>query len=242
MLDYLCDPSKCKSMTKPEKESCETCRFKSCAVEALESSQLDILQTNCYEAVFKRNEQIFREGTPHTSIAYVKSGLVKIHKMGPVKDQILKIIKPPQYIGIPTVLGNKVNQYTATALTTTHTCFIATDVFRKLIMLNGKFANEIINSLCYDELSFFDRSINQTQKQIHGRVADALLLLSNEIFQSDSFQMPLNRNDLGDFVHARRESVTRTLTRFKKDQLISIKGKTIELLNKSMLERISKSG
>ncbi|MCC7318188.1 MAG: Crp/Fnr family transcriptional regulator [Bacteroidales bacterium] len=229
-------------MTKPEKESCESCRFKSCAVEVLDSDELNILQTNCSEAVFKRNELIFREGTPHSGIAYVKSGLVKIHKMGPVKDQILKLVKAPQFIGIPTVLGNKVNQYTATALIPTHTCFIATDVFRKLILLNGKFANEIINNLCFDELSFFDRSIHQTQKQIHGRVADALLLLSNDIFQSDSFQMPLNRTDLGDLVHARRESVTRTLTHFRKDNLISIKGKTIELLNKSMLERISKSG
>jgi CRP/FNR family transcriptional regulator len=229
-------------MKQLEKTNCETCRFKSCAVEVLEDDELMILQTNCSGAVFQHNEPIFREGTPHSGVSYVKSGLIKIHKNGPSKDQILKIIKPPQYIGIPTVLGNKVNQYTATALDTSHICFIATDIFRKLILLNGKFANEIINNLCQDELSFFDRTINQSQKQIHGRVADALLFLSNDIFGSDSFQMPLNGNDLGDFVHARRESVARSLAKFKNDGLISVKGKTYLLLNKVMLERISKSG
>lgn len=229
-------------MKQLEKTNCETCQFKSCAVEVLDPAELFILQNNCSAIVFQRNEKIFREGNPHTGVAYVKSGLVKVHKTGPARDQILKVVKPPRFIGLPTVLGNKLNQYAVTALETTHVCFISGDSFRKLIMLNGKFANEIINNLCQDELSFFDRSINQSQKHINGRVADALLFMAKEIFDSDNFVMPLNRNDLGDFVHARRESVTRTLSRFRKDGLISLNGKNLQLLNKSMLEKISRNG
>lgn len=109
-------------------------------------------------------------------------------------------------------------------------------------MRNGKFANEVINSLCQDELTFYDRSINQMQKQIHGRLADALLFLADEIFLSDSFELPLSRSDLGDYIHATRESVTRTLSRMKSDGLIQMQGRLITLADKEMLVRISKLG
>lgn len=200
------------------------------------------MANNCSGVIFRRHERIFHEGSPHSGIAYVKSGLVKLHQSGPVRDQILKIIRPPQYIGIPTVLAGKVNQYSATALDTTHICFISSETFRRLILLNGRFGNEIINKLCQDELQFFHLSINQAQKQIHGRVADALLYLADQIFANDVFQMPFSRTDLGDFVHARRESVTRTLSRFAHDRLISINGRQITVLNKDMLRTISKIG
>jgi CRP-like cAMP-binding protein len=222
--------------------SCETCPIKSCAVETLDIEELLILQNNCGVRVFKKNETIFQQGSLTSNIAYIKSGLVKIHKKGPVKDQILKLIKPLRFIGIPTILGERLYQYSATAIESTSVCYIDTDIFRMLILGNGKFGNEIINELCKDEIRFFERSINQMQKQIHGRLADALLFFANDIFQNDHFRMPLSRSELGDFIHATRESVTRSMTSFKKDGLIEITGKNIVILDKPSLMRVSKTG
>ncbi|MDO8897752.1 MAG: Crp/Fnr family transcriptional regulator [Bacteroidales bacterium] len=229
-------------MNQNENYSCETCTIKSCAVETLGFSELQILERNFGVRHFKKNETIFQQGSLTSNIAYIKHGLVKIHKKGPVKDQILKLIKPLCFIGIPTILGDRLYQYSATAIENTSVCFIDTDVFRKLILENGKFGNEIIKELCQDELLFFERSINQMQKQIHGRLADALLFLANDIFQSEVFIMPLSRSELGDFIHSTRESVTRCLTSFKKDGLIEINGKQFTLLDKAALIRVSKTG
>lgn len=229
-------------MDLSEKSNCSTCRIRSCAVEVLDGGELEILQTNCAGASFKRGEKIFQQGTLISNIAYVKSGLVKIHKKGPSKDQILKLVNPPGFIGIPTVLGDRVNQYSATAVVPTEVCFIVTQIFKTLIMRNGKFANEIINSLCHDELQFFDRSINQMQKQIHGRLADALQYFARDIFHTETFVMPLTRSELGDFIHATRESVTRALTHFKEDGLIAIEGKQIVLLDQERLNKVSQLG
>lgn len=229
-------------MDMPGQVNCESCRIKSCAVEVLDKQELSILNANCAGVSYKKNEKIFQQGSLCSNIIYVKTGIVKIHKTGPSKDQILKLVKSPRFIGLPTVLGGKVNQYSATALTPTTVCFIVTGIFKTLIMRNGKFANEVINSICQDELTFYDRSINQMQKQIHGRLADALLFLSDEIFESDSFELPLSRADLGDYIHATRESVTRALSRLKADGLIDMQGRQISLVNKKMIERISKLG
>ena len=229
-------------MDLSNKSNCSTCRIRSCAVEVLDQHELEILQTNCSGASYKRGERIFQQGTLISNIVYVKSGLIKIHKKGPSKDQILKLVNPPRFIGIPTILGDRVNQYSATAVVPTEICFIVTQIFKTLILRNGKFGHEIINGLCQDELQFFDRSINQMQKQIHGRLADALLYFSKDIFCADTFLMPLTRSELGDFVHATRESVTRTLTHFKKDGLIGIEGKKIILRDKLRLQKISQLG
>lgn len=221
---------------------CESCRIKSCAAEVLDKQELQILNTNCAGVSYKKNEKIFQQGSLCPDITYVKTGIVKIHKNGPAKDQILNLVKSPRFIGLPTVLGDKVNHYSATAITPTTVCFIVTGIFKTLILRNGKFATEVINSICQDELTFYNRSINQMQKQIHGRLADALLFLSDEIFESDSFELPLSRADLGDYIHATRESVSRTLSRLKADGLIDMQGRQISLVNKKMLVRISKLG
>ncbi len=241
---YLCQANQIefKTMKLTANTICEFCRIKSCAVETLDLQELKTLEMNCAESLFSKNTMIFQQGSLTSNIAYVRSGLVKLHKKGPNRDQILKLVQPLRFIGIPTILGDRKYQYSATALEPTSICFIAQDTFRHLILKNGKFGNEIINELCQDELQFFNRSINQMQKQIHGRVADALLYISNEIYQADSYTMPLSRSDLGDFVHATRESVTRTLSRFRNEGLIEINGKQITIINKEKLELISKTG
>ncbi|MCK9290977.1 MAG: Crp/Fnr family transcriptional regulator [Bacteroidales bacterium] len=229
-------------MDLSEKSNCTFCHFKSQAVETLDTTEITLLEKNCAESVFKKNAIIFQQGSLTSHIAYIRSGLVKIHKRGPSRDQILKIVKPLRFIGIPTILNGRRYQYSATALVPTNLCFIDTDIFKNLILQNGSFGNEIINELCQDELRFFDHAINRLQKQIHGRVAEALLYLSTEIFANNSFLMPLSGKDLGDFVHASRETITRTLSRFKKEGLIDKQGRQITILDYKTLLHISRTG
>ena len=229
-------------MDQPGQNNCVSCRVKSLAVETLNSQELSVLQTNCAGARYRKGELIFRQGNLSSQITYVKTGLVKIHKQGPSREQILMLVKSPRFIGIPTILGNKIYQYSASAVESVEICCIDTDIFKTMILRNGKFANEIINGLCKDELRFFERSINQMQKQLHGRIADALLYFSEEIFESDDFIMPLSRAELGDFVHASRESVTRVLSALQRNGCIDIKGKKIHVLNHYLLQTISQKG
>jgi CRP-like cAMP-binding protein len=53
-----------------------------------------------------------------------------------------------------------------------------------------------------------------TLKQIRGKIADVLLELSEKIYESDIFSVPLTQEDLGNLVDSSRESVSRVLTEF----------------------------
>lgn len=222
--------------------TCIDCKIKSSAVKTLTSGELDNLDNNCAEVKFKEGDIIFKQGAFSSNIIYLKTGLVKIHIAGSSKNTITKIAKAPSYLGIPTTFNEKINHYSATALEPTSVCFIDIETFKDFIYKNGKFAYEIIVELCSSELTSFTKCVNRTQKNIHGRLASALLAFSEDIYENEEFILPLSRVELGNFVDTSRESVCRTLTEFTNDKLIDLNGKKIKILNRPSLEAISLYG
>ena len=88
----------------------------------------------------------------------------------------------------------------------------------------------------------FHRCANRTQKQIRGKIADVLMELSDRIYNSQIFNIPLTQEDLGNLVDSSRESVSRVLTEFEKDGIIRLSGKKVEIINKKSLMLISANG
>jgi len=224
--------------------NCEYCAIKSRATETLSAEELELHDQNCTEVTVNAGEIIIKEGLLSSHIAYLKSGLAKIHKKG-VKgtDQILKILQPGSYIGMQTILSNKIHQYSASAVENSQVCFIDINLFKQLISKNTQFANELILYLCHDELSYFDRFVNIHQKQINGRLADTILFFSNEInYGNLEFDIPLTRYDLAALIFATRESVTRSIKELSEIGAIQVNGKHFNILNLILLKTISEKG
>lgn len=221
---------------------CKTCSKRSAAAQHLGDNELESLGHSCVEVTFAKGDIIFKQNALSSNIIYIRSGLVKVHITGPEREQIMKIAKGPTYLGIPTTMGDKINNYSATALNETNVCFIDISVFRKLLATNSDFSYEIIIELCKNELGHFQRCVNQLQKHSPGRVAEALLLFANEIFGKNKFELPLNRNEFGDLTGNSRENISRILADFTRDKLISLNGKEIEILNLELLQQVSKKG
>ncbi len=221
---------------------CTKCDIKSSAAKMLNVEELKILGNHCSEVNFKKGEIIFKQNALSSNIVYLKKGLVKIHIAGPSAEQIIKISKPPTYLGIPTTFDEKTNRYSATALEDTVVCFIGLDMFKQFIKGNPNFSYEIIVELCKSELDSFNNTVNRAQKKIPGRVADALLFFNREIYESKEFYIPLSRLEFGNFVDTSRESVSRILTEFHTDRIIQLDGRKIEILDEQRLEAFSKRG
>jgi len=223
--------------------NCKECTEKSCAVSVLDDYELEKISSNSAQVNFQKNEMIFKQNSPASYIIFVKNGIVKEHMTGPnKKEQILKIVKGPAFLRISSKLKYNNNSYSATAITGSTICFININIFKELIYNNPKFAYEILISVCEDGLYCFNKFVNQTQKQVPGRLAEALLFFSNNIFSSEKFIFPVTKSELADLIGSTRESVTRVLSAFKREEIIGLKGKTIKILNKNMLEQISKTG
>lgn len=222
--------------------NCKVCKFQSSAAGFLSEMELEELADNCAEVHFKKGEIIFKQDALSSNILYLKEGLVKIFMMGPYKEQILKIVKAPTYLGIPTTVGDKVNHYSAMALDDTHACFIDLNIFKKFLYSNPDFSFEIIVNLCRNELAQFHRCINLTQKQLYGKFAATLIDMARNVYESNSFHLHLSRTEFADLIGTTRESISRLLTEFSNSGLITVSGKNITIISEKLLEDISRKG
>jgi CRP-like cAMP-binding protein len=221
---------------------CKVCAIKSKAASKLSAEEIEKLSFSCALVKFRKGDSLIRQGTFSTNVAYLRSGLAKIHIAGPYHEQIVRIVKAPSYLGLPTTFGDKINQYSVTVIDVAEVCFIDIETFRYLLKTNPDFSYEIMLELCRNELEAFCRCANRTQKQIRGKLADVLLEFSDKIYNSSIFTLPVTQEDLGDLVDSSRESISRVLAEFDKDGIIKIVGKKIEILNKKSLLLISANG
>ncbi|UBM61879.1 Crp/Fnr family transcriptional regulator [Candidatus Sulfidibacterium hydrothermale] len=222
--------------------SCSVCLLKSEAVKNLDIPELNMLGSSCVEAAFKKGETIFKQNALSSNIIYLQTGLVKLTMEGPQRTQILRLKKAPCYLGLPTTMGDKINHYSAIALEPSSACFIDIHIFKKLLNVNPEFSYEILMGVCKNELEQFHRCLHLVQSQIYGRLAGTLLYLSEEIYNSDEYDLPLSRNDMADLVCTSRETISRLLNTLSKEGIITVHGKHIRILDRSRLQKIKENG
>ncbi len=208
----------------------------------LKECQLENLEKNHAVVKFKKGASIIKQGMFSTNVVFLRSGLAKAHITGPYNEQIVRFIKAPTYLGLPTSFGNKINQYSVTAVLESEVCFIDINIFRNILKDNSDFSIYIIQELSKSELESYRRCANRTQKQTRGNLAEVLLDLSDHIFESDTFTLPISQADLGNLVDASRESVNRLLSEFINDNIIEMKGREVRILKKKSLQLISSNG
>ena len=227
---------------KPKDCKCVECAFKSTPVSLLKEKELAALCNNCIHINFKAGENIIRQGAFTTNIAYMTSGLAKVHMEGSLnKDEIIKITKSPAFIGAPSVFSGRVFHYSVTSLTDSKVCFIDYPVFEKLVLENGEFAKELIKELSNDLIKQFHSCVNKTQKRLNAYIAEVLLYFAESIFENDEFNLTLSRSEFAQLVGSTRETVTRILHDFTVDGLITMDGKSFKILNSELLNKISRT-
>jgi CRP-like cAMP-binding protein len=140
------------------------------------------------------------------------------------------------------VFGEKLYEYSAAALTECKLYHFDYTVLKSLIFENGKFALGFLKLLSTDGLFLFDKLLDQSYKQLPGRVADVLLYFSEEIFHSHTFTLPFTRKELAEFSGTTKESFIRTLTEFKNDKIIEIEGASISIKSMDIIRTLSNLG
>ncbi|MCD4734417.1 MAG: Crp/Fnr family transcriptional regulator [Bacteroidales bacterium] len=196
-----------------------------------------------FEVKFKKGETIIKQGGPLTHIACLTSGLAKIYIEGSSgKNIILKILKPGELSGGPGLNVDFRHHFTISAIEESTACLIDIKVFGKMLDENISFASEFIKYLNEKTIKLFEKLANLTQKQMHGRIAETLLYLSQTVYNRPKFHTYLSRNDFAELSSLTKESTIRILKEFKDEGIINVQGNNIEILKEEVLQKISKSG
>jgi len=223
--------------------SCEDCNRKSDLFKLLSPEEILILNEDRFEVQFKPGENIAKQGTNLTHIVNLTSGLAKVYIEG-INDRnlLLDITGTNAIIAGPGIFTDQRYHFSITALEHSSVCFINVENFKKVINLNTIFTAKFLEYLNKKQSFLYDKLISLTQKQMHGKIADALIYLSEKIYKSHEFDLTISRQDLADMTALSKDSAIRILKELEKDGIIKISGRRITIPGMDALKEISVKG
>ena len=226
-----------------ESTNCLDCTKSSKCFKQLIPSELEFINENKTQVLYRNGENICKQGAFASYVLYISDGLIKLYLESPNNKNInIKILKTSEFIGLSSIYGDNIYNYSAVALKDSNICLLEKKSFRKLLNNNGNFASEIIKWYCANEKHLFNKIKSLGHKQMHGRLADTLLYLSNEDFKEEGLFLKLSRQDIADFSCISTESAVRLLAELKNEGIIQLDGKHIKILDRTKLIEISKKG
>jgi len=222
---------------------CENCEFRDVVFAFLDDQSIDMVCENKEEISFRKGEIINHEGEKITTFKYLKSGLVKLYRRTPAGDeQVITITRPFEFVSNMSIFSEERYQYSVSALEDAIVCAIKLEFIKDLFLKNGSFAMGLLTKVSIINDKIIRQTLDIRQKNLIGRVAFVLLYFTNEIYNSRVFDLPVSRKEIADYIGMSTANVIRTLSDFKKEGIIRIFGKTIEVVDLQRLENISRRG
>jgi CRP-like cAMP-binding protein len=222
---------------------CENCEFRNVVFSHLDDATIDELCKNKEEQSFRKGEIINHEGERIESFKYLKSGLVKLYRRASNGDeQVITITRPFEFVSNMSIFSEEKYQYSVSALEDSVVCIVKLDFIKDLFVKNGGFAMGLLSKIALINEKIINQTLDIRQKNLIGRVAYVLLLFTKEIYNSRVFDLPVSRKEIADYIGMSTANVIRTMSDFKKEGIIKIFGKTIEIVDLNKLEIISRRG
>jgi len=222
---------------------CEKCEFKNVIFKFLDDDDIFELCSNKEERSFRKGEIINLEGDRILDFKYLKQGLVKIFRRSANGDeQIITITRPFEFVSNMSIFSEDKYRYSVSAIEDSVICVISLDFMKELFARNGSLTFGLLSKVSQVNDNIISQSLEIRNKNLVGRVAYVLLFFSKDIYSAKVFELPVSRKEIADFISMSTANVIRTLSDFKRDGIINIDGKTIEITDMSKLEMIAKRG
>jgi len=183
---------------------------------------------------------LFQEGAPAGSVAVLCEGQVKVQTTSREgKTVIHKIAMPGEVLGLGAVISGGCHEVTAETLQQAIIKNIRRDEFLSFLSRHGEANMHAARVLSEDYKSaFFDVHHLALAPSAIGRLASVLLDLSRNCSSEANpqrFTMALTHEDLANLAGMSRETVTRMLSRLKRERWIQVHGSSMTILARERL-------
>ncbi|MEY1661964.1 fumarate/nitrate reduction transcriptional regulator Fnr [Isoalcanivorax beigongshangi] len=218
--------------------SCNDCSLSQiCLPLAVEPEQLDELDRMIRRGrPLKRGEHLYRAADSFEAVYAVRSGALKTYSMSEEGDeQVTGFYLPGEIVGMDGI-GTAHHVSSAKALETSTVCEIP---FTQLEALSTK-----IPTLQRHFFSLMSREIQEdrmlhmllSKKSADDRVASLILSIGarhqRRGLSNTQFRLPMSRYDIANYLGLAVETVSRIFTRLQQQELISVDGREIQILDR----------
>ena len=218
---------------------CPDCKQKSTCFRQLDEGQLQITNQSKVQIRYKKGETIIKQGSFVTHVLYIREGLAKLYKEHDDGSSLIYSILPAgTLVGLTNLYTHATFGFSVAALSNATVCSIDREVVEQLITENGSFARSVIEALNLETKNLRNRLVSLTHKPLRGRLADTLIHLVREVFESEEFPYKLSRNELAEFSGMSMMSMVRTIQGFIKEGYIRETDGKLQVLDMGALERV----
>ena len=188
-------------------------------------------------ARYRRNQILFFEGGASQHLFALHTGIVKLVKsLENGRDRIMRVLFPGELLGLES-LSEEIYPLTAVTLSDCEICAAPRDEFRGFLHNNPDVALGMVQFLVGEIARARAQVTDMSFKDARMKVATLLLsLISTEEPSSDaekerSFVLPVSRQEISEILELSPETVSRTLSSFRREDLIEARGRHLVVHN-----------
>jgi len=190
----------------------------------------------------KKGEVLFEEGDHINGVFCISEGVCKVSKMSSNgRDQIIHLVNKGDILGERSLINDEVANLKATAINDMEVCFIPREEIIKDLQKNPEFSMNVLKDLAESLKGADNVIVDMAQKTVKQRLAEMLINLEKKFGHDldNVLNIHLSREDIANIIGTATESAIRLLSEFKKDGVISLKGKNITLVDTLKLKKIA---
>ena len=211
--------------------------------QSLTPEQIQRLGCVFRPARYRRNQILFFEGGTAQHLFALHTGLVKMVKsLENGKDRITGVLFPGELFGLES-LTDLAYPITAVALRDCEICAAPREDFSTYLQANPDLAIGMVRFLVGELERVRTQVTDMSFKDARMKVATFLLsLLSHDTPTTNenlTLTLPLSRQEISEVLELSPETVSRTLSAFRREQLVTARGRQMVIQNRADLEAVA---
>ena len=225
-------------------DNCQSCKLRGsnfyCALSQASVQEIDVAK---HASCFPEGSVVFLEGQDARGVYILCQGRAKLMTTNADgKSLILKIAEPGAILGLHSVVSGQPHEVTVETLQPSQLAFIRKDDFLRLMNEHPDACLRAAEHLARDCQSAYDviRSIGLSHS-VSEKLARLLLQWSSDgrvVDDAIRLKVALTHEEMAQLIGTTRETVTRTLSEFKKQRVLELNGSTLVIRNKAALEKM----
>jgi CRP-like cAMP-binding protein len=189
----------------------------------------------------KKKQILFYEGDTASFVYFINEGSIRTFKTNDDgKEFGTGLYNKGEFLGVSSVL--KGNEYLKTAEATIdgEVLCISKEDFLSVLFKDREISAQFIKLMANNIAEKEQMLMQMAYDSVRQRVAETLVRLSGKLNPENKvpFEMVVPRTDLASMVGTSTETVIRTLSDFKEEKLVDLKGSKITLLNLESLKNL----
>ena len=206
----------------------------------IKNNGLQSLSDNYEIETYQKKQALYTQGKKPRFLFYLVNGKIKSYKTNEDgKEYICDLYNSGDFIGYNALIQEINYEDSAMALEDAEVMQISREDFLKMIHTDMNIASAFIRIMSNNMKEKEERMLNLAYSSLRKRIAKALIEIQNKFDEENTGEpISMSREDIAQYVGAATESLIRTLSDFKTEKLIEIKGTNIFIKNLDELRNL----